>query len=44
MKAIPKTVPTVCEVIRQIAMLGRKYDGEPGVKTIWNGTGSAVAP
>lgn len=37
-KAIPKTVPPIREVIRQIAMLGgflgRKCDGEPGVKTL----------
>jgi len=40
-KPIPKTVPTIREVIRQIAMLGgflgRKGDGEPGVKTLWLG-------
>lgn len=37
----PKKVPTVREVIRRIAMLGgflgRKGDGEPGVKTLWQG-------
>lgn len=40
-KAIPKIMPTIREVIRQIAMLGgflgRKGDGEPGVKTLWLG-------
>ena len=40
-KTIPKTTPTLREVIRQIAMLGgflaRKSDGEPGVKTLWLG-------
>lgn len=40
-KPIPKQIPTVREVIRQIAMLGgflgRKGDGEPGVKTLWLG-------
>lgn len=37
-KPIPLTAPTIREVIRQIAMLGgflgRKGDGEPGVKTL----------
>lgn len=37
----PKKMPTVREVIRRIAMLGgflgRKGDGEPGVKTLWQG-------
>lgn len=40
-KAIPKTVPTIRDVLRQIAMLGgflgRKCDGDPGVKTLWLG-------
>jgi hypothetical protein len=40
-KAPPKKTPTVREVIRRIAMLGgflaRKGDGEPGVKTLWQG-------
>lgn len=40
-KPIPLTIPTIREVIRQIAMLGgflgRKGDGEPGVKTLWLG-------
>lgn len=40
-KPIPRTAPTIREVIRQIAMLGgflgRKGDGEPGVKTLWLG-------
>lgn len=40
-KAPPKQTPTVREVIRRIAMLGgflaRKGDGEPGVKTLWQG-------
>ncbi|MBK5915413.1 IS4 family transposase [Rhodocyclus purpureus] len=40
-KPVPKTPPTIREVIRQIAMLGgflgRKGDGEPGVKTLWLG-------
>ncbi|MCS7016800.1 MAG: IS4 family transposase, partial [Gemmatales bacterium] len=37
----PKKTPTVREVVRRIAMLGgflaRKGDGEPGVKTLWQG-------
>ncbi|MFN3988488.1 MAG: IS4 family transposase, partial [Rhodocyclaceae bacterium] len=37
----PKKTPTMREVIRRIAMLGgflaRKGDGEPGVKTLWQG-------
>ena len=40
-KPVPKTTPTLREVIRRIAMLGgflaRKSDGEPGVKTLWLG-------
>ncbi|MDR2626002.1 MAG: IS4 family transposase, partial [Zoogloeaceae bacterium] len=40
-KAPPKKTPTLREVIRRIAMLGgflaRKGDGEPGVKTLWQG-------
>ena len=36
-----KKMPTVRDVVRRIAMLGgflaRKGDGEPGVKTIWQG-------
>ena len=40
-KAPPKKTPSVREVVRQIAMLGgflgRKGDGEPGVKTLWQG-------
>jgi hypothetical protein len=40
-KPIPSSPPTIREVIRQIAMLGgflgRKGDGEPGVKTLWLG-------
>ena len=40
-KVPPKKVPTVNEVVRLIAslggFLGRKRDGEPGVKTIWQG-------
>lgn len=40
-KPVPKAPPTIREVIRQIAMLGgflgRKNDGEPGVKTLWLG-------
>lgn len=40
-KPVPTTPPTIREVIRQIAMLGgflgRKCDGEPGVKTLWLG-------
>jgi hypothetical protein len=40
-KPIPKATPTLREVIRRIAMLGgflgRKSDGEPGVKTLWLG-------
>lgn len=40
-KAIPKTMPRVRDVIRQIAklggFLGRKCDGEPGVKSLWIG-------
>ncbi len=37
----PKTSPRLNEVVRLVAMLGgflaRKGDGEPGVKTIWQG-------
>ena len=40
-KVIPKNPPTTRELVRQIAMLGgflgRKGDGEPGVKTLWLG-------
>lgn len=40
-KPVPKTMPSVRNVIRQIAQLGgflgRKCDGEPGVKTLWIG-------
>jgi hypothetical protein len=40
-KRPPKQVPTLNQVIRLIAklggFLGRKGDGEPGVKTIWQG-------
>jgi hypothetical protein len=40
-KKPPAEPPTLREVIRQIAMLGgflgRKHDGEPGVKTLWLG-------
>jgi Transposase Tn5 dimerisation domain len=40
-KPIPKRPPTMREAIRQIAMLGgflgRKGDGETGVKTLWQG-------
>ena len=40
-KKPPADPPTIREVIRQIAMLGgflgRKSDGEPGVKTLWLG-------
>lgn len=40
-KAIPKRPPTTRELVRQIAMLGgflgRKCDGEPGVKILWLG-------
>jgi len=40
-KKPPSSPPTLREVIRQIAMLGgflgRKGDGEPGVKTLWLG-------
>ena len=40
-KPVPKTTPTLRELIRRIAMLGgflaRKGDGEPGVKTLWIG-------
>jgi hypothetical protein len=38
---MPATPPTLNEVVRLIAQiggfLGRKGDGEPGVKTIWKG-------
>jgi hypothetical protein len=38
---LPATPPTVHEVVRWIAQLrgflGRKHDGEPGVKTLWRG-------
>ncbi|SAK93795.1 hypothetical protein AWB75_06718 [Caballeronia catudaia] len=37
----PKSSPRLNEVVRLVAMLGgflaRKGDGEPGVKTIWQG-------
>lgn len=40
-KQPPAQPPTIREIIRQIAMLGgflgRKGDGEPGVKTLWLG-------
>jgi len=40
-KALPKTMPRVRDVIRQIAklggFLGRRCDGEPGVKSLWIG-------
>ena len=40
-KALPNQSPTLREGIRQIAslggFLGRKGDGEPGVKTLWRG-------
>jgi hypothetical protein len=40
-KEPPKKVPTINEVVRLIArlggFLGRKGDGEPGAKTIWQG-------
>lgn len=40
-KPVPKITPRLNEVVRLIAMLGgflgRKGDGEPGVKTIWQG-------
>ncbi len=40
-KKPPETAPTLNEMIRLVAMhggfLGRKGDGEPGVKTIWEG-------
>lgn len=40
-KQVPKTVPPLNTVIRLIAQrggfLGRKHDGEPGVKTLWLG-------
>jgi hypothetical protein len=40
-KPLPKTPPTLHQIIRQIAMLGgflgRKGDGEPGAKTLWLG-------
>ncbi|GHT94189.1 hypothetical protein FACS1894116_07810 [Betaproteobacteria bacterium] len=46
-KPIPTKPPTIRDVIRQIAklggFLGRKSDGEPGVKTLWlNGFGQVV--
>jgi len=40
-KPIPKQVPTLNTVIRLIArrggFLGRKHDGEPGARTLWQG-------
>lgn len=40
-KAVPKTLTSVREVIRQIVslggFLGRKCDGEPSVKSLWIG-------
>jgi hypothetical protein len=47
-KPVPKKTPRLNEVVRLVAMLGdflgRKSDGEPGVKTIWQGllTGSRL--
>lgn len=39
--ALPKTIPSLREATRMLAgmggFLGRKGDGEPGVKTIWEG-------
>jgi len=39
--AIPKTTPTLREAMRKVAslggFLGRKSDGEPGVKSLWLG-------
>ncbi len=38
---MPKTVPTVRQVVRWIAklggFLGRTHDGEPGVTVVWRG-------
>ena len=38
---LPKTIPSVRDAVRRIAMLGgflaRKGDGEPGVQAIWTG-------
>jgi len=40
-KPLPKGIPTINDVIRNLAMLGgflaRKSDGEPGAKSIWTG-------
>jgi len=40
-KPVPKQVPTINTVIRLIAQrgggLGRKHDGEPGARTLWQG-------
>lgn len=40
-KPVPQQTPTLREAVRMIArqggFLGRKGDGEPGVKAIWNG-------
>ena len=40
-RAVPKTPPPLQEVVRLVAslsgFLGRKGDGEPGAKTIWEG-------
>jgi len=36
-KTPPATPPNLREMIRHIAMLGRKCDGEPAVKTLWLG-------
>jgi hypothetical protein len=40
-RPVPKQPPTVREAVRMVAQLGgflgRKQDGEPGVKTIWRG-------
>ncbi len=40
-KPLPRQAPRLNEVVRLVAMvggfLGRKGDGEPGVKTIWQG-------
>ena len=40
-KPLPTQPPTLREAVRMIAMLGgflgRKSDGEPGLKTVWQG-------
>lgn len=46
-KKVPATPPTLNQIVRLIAQvggfLGRKHDGEPGVKTLWQGLNQVYA-